>query len=143
MPEPKRKKRSRNQAPKPSPNAANGDSSDDLPTTPEDAEVMERSIPQEPVETNVPVGQEDRGVVVEEHNGRGVAQLLHDPDFINQLVTEMVSSRTLESVTEEIADKLSDALEDSPEFRRRLIHTFMASEAARGKFVRATIKALG
>ena len=142
MPEPKKKKRSRNQTPKPSPNAAIGNGSVDPPTIPEDADVMEQSIQQEPVETDAPVVQQDRDIVVEEHNGRGVAQLLHDPDFIDQMVTEMVSSRTLDSITEEIADKLSDALEDSPDFRRRLIDTFLASDAARGKFVRATIQAL-
>ena len=71
--------------------------------------------------------------VVDEHNGRGVAQLLHDPEFMNLMITEMVANRTLDSVTEEIANKVSDALEESPEFGRRLIDAFMSSEVARGK----------
>ena len=87
MPEPKKKKRSRNQAPKPRPDAVSGNGSVDPLPTPEDAEAMERSISQETVKTGAPAGgpvaEEDREIVVKEHNGRGVAQLLHDPDFIN------------------------------------------------------------
>jgi len=103
---------------------------------------MEGQVPEEPVKTDVSVGQDDRERVVQEHNGRGVAQLLHDPVFMNQMITEMETSRILENVTEEIAGKVSDALEDSPEFRQRLIDAFMSSEVARAKFIRATVKAL-
>ena len=87
-------------------------------------------------------------ITFELHHTTGVARLnttlgfFEPPSITAQMVTEMISSRTLDSVTKEIAEKLSDALEDSPEFRRRLIDNFLASEAARGKFVRATIKAL-
>ena len=104
--------------------------------------VMEGPIPEEPVNTDASVGQDAQEIVVQEHNGRGVAQLLHDPEFLNQLIAEMETSRTLESVAEEIADKLSDALEDSSEFRRRLIDAFMSNEVARAKFISATIKTL-
>ena len=142
MPEPRKKKRTRNQAPKPSLNASIGNGSGGPPTSPEDAEVMEAPIPEQPVKTDAPIVQDDRGKVVDEHNRRGVAQLLHDPEFMNLMITEMVANRTLDSVTEEIADKVSDALEESPEFGRRLIDAFMSSEVARGKFLRATIKAL-
>ena len=143
MPEPRKRKRARNQAPKPSPNAAIEEDSGGPPTVSEDAEVTERPIPEEPVNTDASAAQDAREIVVQEHNGRGVAQLLHDPEFLNQMIVEMETSRTLESVTEEIADKLSDALEDSPEFRRRLIDTFMSSEVARAKFISATIKTRG
>ena len=127
MPEPTKKKRTRKQAPKPGLNAATGDDSGGQSKAPEDAEAMKVSIPREPVDTDAPFGQDDRERVVEEHNGRGIAQLLQDPEFINQIVTEMVTNRTLDSVTEEIADKVSDALEDNPEFSGRLIKAFMSS----------------
>ena len=142
MPEPIKNKRARKRVPKPNLNAAIGDGSGDPSTPPEDAEVTEGSIPVEPVETDAPTGQADRETGAEEHNGRGVAQLLHDPEFMNQMITELLASRTLDSVTEEIVDKLSEALENNPEFSRRLIDTFMSSDAARAKFIRATTKGL-
>ena len=80
---------------------------------------------------------------MDEQDGRGVAQQLYDPEFMNQMITEKLADRTLDSMTEEIADKVSVALEDSPEFRRRLIDAFMSSDVARSKFIRATIKGLG
>ena len=142
MPEPTKRKRARNQAPKPSPTSAVGDDSGGPPTASEDPEVMEGPIPEEPVNTDASVGQDAQEIVVQEHNGREVAQLLHDPEFLNQMIAEMETSRTLESVAEEIADKLSDALEDSSEFRRRLIDAFMSNEVDRAKFISATIKTL-
>ena len=142
MPEPRKRKRARNQVPKPGLDSAAGDNSGVPPTGPEDAEVMGGPIPEEPVNTDSSLGQDAPERVVEEHNGRGVAQLLNEPEFLNRMISEMETTRTLESVTEEIADKVSDALEDSPKFRRRLIDTFMSSEVARAKFIRATAKAL-
>ena len=143
MPEPRKKKRARTQTPEPSLDAAIGDGLGVPSTTQEDAVVMEGSILEKPVETDVLVGPDDRERVVEEHNGTGVAQLLQDPEFMNHMITEMVANSTLDSVTEEVADKLSDALQDNPEFRGRLVDALMSSETAKAKFITATIRALG
>ncbi len=61
---------------------------------------------------------------------------------MDQMISEMVANRTMEGLVEDISDKLSDSLAVSPEFRWRVIDAFMANEVARGKFVRATVKAL-
>ena len=92
------------------------------------------------VETGVFTGGDDQERVVEQANGTGVAGLLQDQQFIDQIICGMVGNRTLESLSDDLADKLSDELEASPEFRSRLIDAFMASDPARGRFVKAMIE---
>ena len=94
------------------------------------------------VETGVSTGGDDQERVVEQANGTGVAGLLQDQQFVDQIITEMVGNRTFESLSDDLADKLSGELEASPEFRCRLIDAFMASDLARGKFVKVMVKAL-
>ena len=145
MAEPKKRKRVRDQAPKPSKEAGVDENPGDPPPAPDEkveATTGEEILPDlDLVEAGVFAGPDDQGTVVGQHNGRGVGQLLHDQQFVDQMISEMVANRTMEGLVEDISDRLSDSLAVSPEFRRRVINAFMANEVARGKFVRATIRA--
>ena len=144
MPEPKKRKRVRNQTPNPGVEASMDGDSGGPPPVPEEgvgATTAELVLPDlELVETGVFTGGDDQERVVEQANGTGVAGLLQDQQFIDQIISGMVGNRTLESLSDDLADKLSDELEASPEFRSRLIDAFMASDPARGRFVKAMIE---
>ena len=147
MAEPRKKKRVRNQVPKPSKEAGtNEDSKGPLSGPAEGAEATAGEsilLDSTLVETGAYSRRDDQETVGGQENGRGVAHLLKDQQFMDQVITEMIANRTMESLIEDISDKLSGALEGSPEFRQRLIDAFMANDLARGKVVRATVKALG
>ena len=151
MAEPRKRKRSRKQAPQSNEVAENKESSVEPPVETAEAEVVAER--QEPVGEAQSVGTESnagqdypgldyQGSVVGQANGTGIPELLQDQEFMDGVITEMVASRTMDRFAEEIADEVCQILEDSPEFRWRLIESAMSSDQAKEKMIRALIKAL-
>ena len=66
---------------------------------------------------------------------RGLESLLHDDDFMNQMVHAMTQSKVLDTLAEDVADTLKDALERNPQFRQRLVNAVVSTEAFRRKLV--------
>ena len=149
MAEPRKRKRARKQAPQSSEVAESKESSAQPPVESGEAEVV--AEPQEPVgeahivapESNAGQdypGSDYQGSVV--GNGTGIPELLHDQEFMDEVITEMVASRTMDRFAKEIADQVCQVLEDSPEFRWRLIESAMSQEQVKEKMIGALIKAL-
>ena len=72
----------------------------------------------------------------------GIPELLHDQEFMDGVITEMVASRTMDRFAKEIADQVCQVLGESPEFRWRLIESAISQEQVKEKMIGALIKAL-
>ena len=109
MAEPRKKKRVRNQVPKPSNEAGTNEDSGVSPSGPaEGAEsTAEESILPDStlVETSAPSRRDDQETMVGQENGRGVAHLLKDQQFMDQVITEMITNRTMESLIRHSPDR--------------------------------------
>lgn len=149
MAEPKKRKRSGKQAPQSSEAAESKESS--VEPTMESAETEVAAASQDPVGEAHTVSPESnpgheypgpdyQGSVV--GNGTGVPEVIHDNEFMDGVITEMVASRTMDRFANEIADQVCQALEDSPEFRWRLLESAMSQEQVKEKMIGALIKAL-
>ena len=69
------------------------------------------------------------------YHERGLAGLLRDNDFMNQMVHAMTQSKVMDPLVEDFADKLKDALGSNPEFRQRLVNAVASTETFRRKLV--------
>ena len=152
MPEPKKKKKARSRAPKSSERAEIKGGSVDASGGSVEAEAVEDSqvpvagelvVPEMDVSKPESVAEQDQSEWAgEPSNGRGVAQLFHNRELMDQVIAEMVACRVTDGLAEEMAGKLGDALVSSPEFKRRLIGAVMSAETSRGKMVKALSKKL-
>ena len=150
MPESEKKKRA-NKSPRSRPRAGTNDgAADQLSSSggPDDPEEPEKTaaegLIQPGLDTNRPDGgtdpepQEPMGKSIE----NGATKIHDDQELVDQVITEMITRVTIDSLTEDIANHFCEPLVGNSEFRRRLIDAVMRSERFRSKLSRAIINGL-
>jgi hypothetical protein len=147
MPESEKKKRAR-KSPRSSAKDGTNAGSDDPSISSGGSDGLEepekaanQGLIQSGLDTNHPDGpdtepQETTGNEVE----NGVTKIHYDQELVEQVITEMITSVTINSLAEDIANNFCEPLMGNSEFRRRLIDAAMQNETFRSKLSRAIIK---